>query len=185
MPAIDGTLTADVTAWLRTWTNSTATNTFIPSTQYTTTATATNCVTSYYIVFPVTLTQPRENEAELAEARRREQELRRREQELERQAEERADRLLQAELTPAQAEEFSRDRCFTLIGQSGRRRYRIRSTAHAQNIECLDAAGKPVERLCAHLPETFPILDSVLAQKLWLEHDEDGFRRIANIRRVA
>jgi hypothetical protein len=104
---------------------------------------------------------------------------------LEHQAEERAVCLLQAVLTPAQVEEFSRNRCFTVIGKNGKRRYRIWSTAIAYNIELIDDKGRPIEQLCAHLDDTLPVADSLLAQKLWLEHDEDGFRRIANIRRLA
>lgn len=48
------------------------------------------------------------------------------------------------------------------------------------NIELLDDTGKPIERLCAHPALYCPDEDTMLAQKLAIETDEESFRRIAN-----
>ena len=98
--------------------------------------------------------------------------------------EDRALQLLEAHLSEAQREEFQRHRYFTVLSKDGQRRYRIKH-GWAGNIERIDHQGKPIETLCAHPVSPVPIPDNLLTQKLWLETDEDAFRRIANIRRLA
>ena len=40
--------------------------------------------------------------------------------------------------------------------------------------------GKEVEHLCCHPDQAYPTGDRMLAQKLWLEADEQAFCQIAN-----
>jgi len=57
--------------------------------------------------------------------------------------------------------------------------YRIRE-GHAGNVDALDPSGRVVGRYCAHPLGRIPVHDVMLAQKLWLETDEDMFLREAS-----
>ncbi len=52
--------------------------------------------------------------------------------------------------------------------------YRIRE-GHAGNVDALDSSGRVVGRYCAHPLGRIPVHDVMLAQKLWIETDEDMF----------
>ena len=47
----------------------------------------------------------------------------------------------------------------------------------------VNAAGKEIFSLCIQ-PDNVPDGDAMLAQKLHIEYNEEGFRKIANIRPV-
>lgn len=90
----------------------------------------------------------------------------------------RARTLLLALLSVAQREQFERDRYFDVIGHHSKRRYRIHQGTHG-NVRLLDDKGREVTRYCGQ-PVNVPAEDAMLAQKLQLEHDEQGYLRAAN-----
>lgn len=94
------------------------------------------------------------------------------------EAAEKAEKILTENLTEEQKAQLARDRFFVVRGSKGRN-YRV-NRGRARNIEVLDENGKAVERLCAHPGIHCPDADTMLAQKLMLETDEDAFQRIAN-----
>lgn len=90
-----------------------------------------------------------------------------------------AKKLLTEHLTDEQLVMLAEKDYFELESSSGRR-YRIHR-GHSRNILELNAAGQPVNRLCAHSRDlSMPDEDHILVQKLMLETDEAGFRRVAN-----
>lgn len=90
----------------------------------------------------------------------------------------RAEKLLVENLSPIQRAQFSKERCFVVDGRNGLR-YRIRQ-GRSGNIDMVKADGTIQHRLCAHPREDVPDFDTMLAQKLMLEHDEDSFINLAN-----
>lgn len=96
-----------------------------------------------------------------------------------------AQALLEAHLTPAQRLELSTHRYFTVEGQGSKRRYRVwAGKGKHGNIEELDAKGVKVASLCCAPQAEMPEADALLSQKLFLELDEEAFRKTANIRLV-
>ncbi|HSE44787.1 MAG TPA: hypothetical protein VLA89_05615 [Gemmatimonadales bacterium] len=93
------------------------------------------------------------------------------------EAREKAEVLLRSCLTPEQVAELEQHKRFLVSVASGRR-YQIRR-GQAGNVIEIDKAGKPIARFCIHGSEE-PEGDTMLAQKLLLEHDEAAFLRIAN-----
>ena len=87
-------------------------------------------------------------------------------------AEAKARALLERALTPQQRRELFAKRCFYVKGK--RFTYRIRE-GHSGNVDALDASGRVISRLCAHPLGRVPVSDMMLAQKLWIETDEDMF----------
>jgi hypothetical protein len=49
------------------------------------------------------------------------------------------------------------------------------------NVDVVCKDGKVLHRLCAHPADFVPNPDTMLAQKLYLEHQEEAFVKIANI----
>ncbi len=97
-------------------------------------------------------------------------------------AERRAEKLLQETLSAKQREELASKGFFTLetIAKSGERRiYRIKRGRTA-NVEQVDEQGNRIKRLCAHPTAIVPDADTMVAQKLMLESQEEEFLRIAN-----
>jgi hypothetical protein len=97
-------------------------------------------------------------------------------------ARERARQLLHEHLTQAQQRQLQGQRYFTVIAPGSQRVYRIREGI-AGNVRRVERVGRryvEVEQLCVH-PDGVPVEDVMLAQKLWIEHDEAVFRRTANI----
>jgi len=86
--------------------------------------------------------------------------------------------LLEGALDDAERKELTEKGSITLVAKSGRK-YRLKFGTHG-NIEELDKDEQPIARLCVQ-PEGVPVGDAVLAQRLWLKHDEDGIRKAANI----
>ena len=141
----------------------------------------------------VALTQEeRERRATLqAEAVRREQEIAARQAEVRKEAdakraaaEERAKKLLITQLDERQAEQFHKTKTIDVISRHSRRTYRLRY-AWAGNVDVISPEGKVIERMCIHPSVIVPMPDHLLAQKLMIEHDEESFRKIANITLVA
>lgn len=98
------------------------------------------------------------------------------------EAENRARDLLLSCLTPAQQEEYTATRSFTVKVKSGNR-YRIEQHRN-YNVIRLDKKGQVVSELCAGPVEEVPLEDQMLAQKLLLETDEAEFLAVANRRSV-
>jgi hypothetical protein len=48
------------------------------------------------------------------------------------------------------------------------------------NVDVVGRDGKPTHRLCAHPNAGVPDFDTMLAQKLMLEHDDSAFFNVAN-----
>jgi len=98
----------------------------------------------------------------------------------------RARKLLVACLTPEQRDDLEKKKCFYLDCHSRdgtKRRYRIDEGTHG-NVKLLDDKGKVVGSYCVQ-PTGVPTEDAMLAQKLWLENDEEEFKRRANFRQWA
>lgn len=120
-----------------------------------------------------------------AEARRQEEErYRQRREEAEKQrreSQERAEVLLKAVLTPAQWDDYKKNKRFDI--EVNGMRFRI-NKGRAGNVVLLDQHGKPKTRLCAHPRINCPDQDTMIAQKLMLETDPEGFMSLANHSRV-
>lgn len=94
-------------------------------------------------------------------------------------ATERANELLHAHLTDAQRSDLARDGFFFVDSLRGNK-YRIRR-GRVGNVDAMHQCGEKVShRLCAHPQLYVPDGDTMLAQKLMLEHNEDEFLRLAN-----
>jgi hypothetical protein len=124
------------------------------------------------------------------EERRRDEEMRARAQtEQLRLAQERAaalarsKELLLAHLTAQQRATFEREKFFVVVGGKSRQLYRVRDKGSTvANIDVLEGKpGKVTHRLCCHLADyRVPLYDHLLAQKVWIESDEEAFLRQAN-----
>ncbi len=95
----------------------------------------------------------------------------------------RAEALLREHLDAEQQGQLERDQAF-LVSLTTGRRYRIQRGQQGNVFE-LDAQGRRVRKFCIHPDLSIPVADSMLAQKLMLEHDEVSFRMIANITEMA
>jgi hypothetical protein len=87
-------------------------------------------------------------------------------------AEAKARVLLEKALTPQQRRDLIARRYFYVKGKKFN--YRIRE-GHSGNVDALDSSGRVVSRLCAHPLGRVPVYDMMLAQKLWIETDENMF----------
>jgi hypothetical protein len=92
--------------------------------------------------------------------------------------EQRGMRLLKANLTSTQREQFERCRFFEVVGGKTGRRYRVHSS-HIINVEELDASGYCIRRLCFSPCGHLPLGDVLLAQKTSLELFEDAALAVA------
>jgi hypothetical protein len=116
-----------------------------------------------------------EREAAQAAVQRREAELRRERED----AEARAERLLLETLSPLARVQYLANGTVTVIAKSGRV-YAI-AKGRARNVYELDPATRARRsRLCAHPVDGVPDQDTMLAQKLMLEHAEEEFLAMAN-----
>ena len=91
-------------------------------------------------------------------------------------AEAKAKVLLERALTPQQRRDLLAERYFYVKGK--RFTYLIRE-GHSSNVDQLDAAGLVICRLCALPLGRVPVYDVMLAQKLWIETDENMFLKKA------
>ncbi|HMA09764.1 MAG TPA: hypothetical protein VKP68_17935 [Ramlibacter sp.] len=88
----------------------------------------------------------------------------------------RARKLLERALTPEQRRDLSTWGYFYVTGQ--RFTYRIRE-GYSGNVEALDRRDCVISRYCAYPRARVPVYDVMLAQKLWIETDEDMFLKEA------
>lgn len=100
-------------------------------------------------------------------------------EEEQRLADARAKELLKGALVQAQLERFERDECIPVDTAKGNK-YLIRK-GRTKNIDVLNPDGTVKHRLCVHPASDCPDFDTMLAQKLWLEHSEDEILRMANV----
>jgi hypothetical protein len=84
--------------------------------------------------------------------------------------------LLDRALTPEQRRDLFARGYFYVQGK--RFTYRIRE-GHAGNVDALDPEGCVISRFCALPLGRVPVYDVMLAQKLWIETDENMFLRKA------
>jgi len=104
------------------------------------------------------------------------------ERERERARQLRANELLIAALDKQQREDLAHRGAFRLdvLSRDGtKRRYEI-TRGRTGNVYQLDEAGNRILKFCAHPRIACPNEDTMLAQKLILEADEEGFLAIAN-----
>lgn len=87
-------------------------------------------------------------------------------------AEAKARALLERSLTPEQRRDLLAWCYFYVRGK--RFTYRIRQGCSG-NVDQLDQGGRVITRFCAQPLGRIPIADVMLAQKLWIENDEDMF----------
>lgn len=92
-----------------------------------------------------------------------------------------AEALLLSVLDETQQDSLKKHGLFEVVSRSGRR-YRVYRGTHG-NVYELSAEGKVRNRLCIQ-PDGVPTADAMVAQKLMIELDEEGFRRTANISRA-
>lgn len=91
-------------------------------------------------------------------------------------AEAKARVLLERALTQEQRRDLFARGYFYVKGK--RFTYRIRE-GHSGNVDALDARGCVISRFCAHPLGRVPFYDVMLAQKLWIETDENMFLKKA------
>lgn len=90
-------------------------------------------------------------------------------------------------LNEQEREAYEKEKCIYVRSQHGRR-YRIRCTkGQSGNVELLDDHGKATAGFCVHpaydrsTGHLLPDADAWVTQKLFLEHDEDQFLKVANL----
>ena len=88
--------------------------------------------------------------------------------------------LLLSHLTAEQRRTFEKHKWFVVEGGKTKQKYRIRTEGYAGNIDMM-TGSKVTHTLCVHCSDV-PLHDHHLAQKLWLEHDEERILKIANRR---
>lgn len=88
----------------------------------------------------------------------------------------RAKRLLYSCLTNYQKRTYRQNKWFHVTSNKGRK-YRI-SHGDTMNITLIEK-GKPTKKYCIH-PRNVPVEDTMLAQKLLIETNEDQFLKVAN-----
>lgn len=97
-------------------------------------------------------------------------------------AKQRAKELLVAFLDEEQTAEFEERQEFHVRGSAGRRYCLKRGRAH--NVFEVDDDGRKVVEFCGHVRDSIPDDDNVLAQMLFIQNDEEGYRKLANARRL-
>ena len=81
-------------------------------------------------------------------------------------------------LDKEQAEEFQRRTYFHVMGSKGTR-FQVRR-GRTGNVGCYKNGRLEPLKFCAHPTDHVPDYDTMLAQKLMIETDEDAFRALAN-----
>jgi hypothetical protein len=94
--------------------------------------------------------------------------------------EEKARQLLKEVLTVEQDQQLEKDGFFELLSVKSGHRYRI-NKGRAGNVQQLDdLTGKVLKKLCFHPTEYVHNYDTMVAQKLMLENDEEQVLKVAN-----
>jgi len=150
------------------------------------TTTTTTATSSVWHIWTTCGTTPILSEKELLEAQRviaaQEREAAAR-QEQERavhaEREKKARLLLKELLTEQQNKQLDDNGFFELTTVNSGNRYRV-WRERSRNIELLDKEGKRVNRLCFHPKDYVHDYDTMAAQKLMLEYDEEEVKKVAN-----
>lgn len=121
-------------------------------------------------------------EAHWAEERRQYEAKVEEERKLRLAAEERAEKLLKEHLDPEEKARYERAGYFLVKSHKGNL-YKVKKGTHGNVIRIDPITKEEIESLCVQ-PSGVPTGDSNLTQKLWIEHAEEEFRRIANIRQL-
>jgi len=100
------------------------------------------------------------------------------EQQKERKA--KAIKLLRDTLDRKQKKDLNKRKHFFVRGGKSGNLYKIKQ-GRVQNVELVDDRKRTKQRLCAHPQINCPDEDTMLVQKVMIEHMEDHFRDIANI----
>lgn len=131
------------------------------------------------------MTRPRVATAEEVEAQERQRQLALEDARVRNEARllanAKAKALLRTLLDAGQRKQLDEHRYFDVIAGKSKRCYRIHSNTHG-NVRLMEGE-REVMSYCAQ-PHGVPVEDSMLAQKLQLEHDEEGFLKVANARRL-
>ena len=93
-------------------------------------------------------------------------------------AQDTAEKLLLDNLNAEQVAEYKQHYHFTIRGRNNVR-FRIRK-GRSGNVDVINPSGLIDYRLCAHPAMDVPDCDTMLAQKIMLELDQDAFMRVAN-----
>lgn len=170
--------TTGSTIWVG-WCDDSTASTIIPiisSSSTSTTATWDYWITGDHYIVEATEEQIRAREAQLEANRvaaiQREIEYQERKT--------KATKLLRAALTRKQKKDLDKHKHFFVRGGKSGDLYKIRQ-GRVQNVDLLDAKKRMKQQLCAHPQIHCPDEDTMLTQKIMLEHMEDHFRDIANI----
>lgn len=91
-----------------------------------------------------------------------------------------AESLLDFVLSDIQRQSLKEEDWFLVVGKSGNI-YRIRR-GMVGNIDLVGPDGKIIRSYCVHPTENMPIADHMVAQKLWLESDDEFVEKTANKR---
>lgn len=97
-------------------------------------------------------------------------------------AQDKAEKLLLSVLTEEQQRELREKRYVTCKSRKSGNRYRVYRGTHG-NVRQIDHTGKEIAQLCVQ-PDNVPEGDSMIAQLLHIEHNEEEFRKTANITRL-
>lgn len=98
-------------------------------------------------------------------------------------AEEKAKKLLLENIDEENRKRYEKDKLIIVTAKKSNRVYQIKH-GRSGNVVQLDAKNKPIKRFCMHPIAMVPDADTVLAQKLMLEHNEDEFLRLANVHQL-
>lgn len=97
-------------------------------------------------------------------------------------AAEKAEKLLKEHLNEEEKARYERAGYFLVKSHKGNL-YKVKKGTHGNVIRLDPVTNEELERLCVQ-PSGVPTADANLAQKLWIEHMEDEFRKIANITKL-
>jgi len=154
----------------------TATGTAGTASNVTITAPWSDWVENAYVVNRVRIVSHPQPTAQEAEATRQRIEMSRLKK---KDAKEKALALLRGALDQKQLEDLKKHNYFYVRSPSGKL-YRI-DEGRAGNVKLVDENKKRIKTYCAHPREYVPNHDTMLVQKIMLEHKEKDFLRIANV----
>ena len=91
-----------------------------------------------------------------------------------------ANKLLRDALDRKQKKDFDKRQFFYVRGGESGNLYKIKK-GRIGNVEVVDSLKRVKQKLCAHPQISCPDEDTMLAQKVMIEHMENQFRDVANI----
>lgn len=93
--------------------------------------------------------------------------------------EETARELLREVLTEEQNDQFDEKGYFELTALNSGNKYRI-NRGRTRNVQLLDKNNEPIRRLCFHPMDRVHDFDTMVAQKLMIETNEEQVKQVAN-----